>query len=113
MSYIDGMNAAVPTANKDAYADYVRATGAIFREHGAEACMEAWGDDVPDGEVTDFRRAVQATAEETVAFSWVIWPDRAARDAGWEKIAQDPRMHALPMPFDGRRMVHGGFAPLG
>jgi uncharacterized protein YbaA (DUF1428 family) len=109
MSYIDGMVAAVPTANKAAYLEHARATGAIFKEHGAAGCVENWGDDIPDGQVTDFRRAVQATAEETIVLSWITWPSKAARDAGWEKIMQDARMNALEMPFDGRRMIMGGF----
>ncbi|WP_337186531.1 DUF1428 domain-containing protein [Phenylobacterium sp.] len=112
MPYIDGMVAAVPTANKDAYVAHAKATAAIFKEHGAIGCTDAWGDDVPDGKVTDFRKAVQATADETIAFAWITWPDKAARDAGWEKVMQDSRMHELQMPFDGKRMIHGGFAPL-
>ncbi|MET0271699.1 MAG: DUF1428 domain-containing protein [Phenylobacterium sp.] len=112
MSYIDGMIAAVPTANKEAYLAHARATGAIFKEHGATKCVEAWGDDVPEGKVTDFRRAVQATTDETVVFSWITWPDKAARDAGWEKIMQDTRLQAMEMPFDGKRMIYGGFQPI-
>jgi len=112
MSYIDGMVVAIPTARKDDYLAHAKAVGAIFREHGATACVDAWGDDVPDGKVTDFKRAVQATADETVGFSWVTWPDKATRDAAWAKIMEDPRMHAIDMPFDGKRMIHGGFATL-
>lgn len=112
MSYIDGMVAAVPTANKNAYLAHAREAAAIFKEHGAVKCVDAWGDDVPDGQVTDFRRAVQAASDETVVFSWIAWPDKAARDAGWEKVMQDGRMQKLDMPFDGKRMVYGGFAPL-
>jgi uncharacterized protein YbaA (DUF1428 family) len=75
---------------------------------------EGWGDDVPDGKVTDFRRAVQATAEATVAFAWVEWPDKATRDAAMKKMVEDPRMDPStpgnpPMPFDGKRMIFGGF----
>jgi uncharacterized protein YbaA (DUF1428 family) len=112
MSYIDGMIAAVPNTNKGEYLAHARAAAAIFREHGATKCVETWGDDVPDGKVTDFRRAVQATADETVVFSWITWPDKAARDAGWPKIMQDSRMADLKMPFDGKRLVHGGFEQL-
>jgi len=76
--------------------------------------IESWGDDVPDGKVTDFRRAVQATSEETVALSWIEWPDKATRDAGMKKMLEDPRMDPStpgnpPMPFDGKRMIFGGF----
>jgi uncharacterized protein YbaA (DUF1428 family) len=112
MSYIDGMIAAVPQANKDAYLAYARALAPIFREHGAVKLVDTWGDDVPDGKVTDFRRAVQANADETVVFSWVTWPDKATRDAAWPKVMQDSRMAALTMPFDGKRMVFGGFEQL-
>jgi uncharacterized protein YbaA (DUF1428 family) len=109
MSYVDGVIAAVPTANKDAYLEHARAAGAIFKEFGAIKCVETWGDDVPDGKVTDFRRSVLATAEETVVFSWIVWPDKATRDAGWAKVMQDSRMQGMEMPFDGKRMVYGGF----
>ncbi|HEX2559909.1 DUF1428 domain-containing protein [Phenylobacterium sp.] len=112
MSYIDGMIAAVPTANKDAYLAHARAASEVFKSHGAVKCVDAWGDDVPDGQVTDFRRAVQATTDETIVFSWIAWPDKAARDAGWQAVMQDERMQKLQMPFDGKRMVYGGFAPL-
>ena len=76
--------------------------------------VEAWGYDVPDGKVTDFRRAVQAKEGENVVFSWIEWPDKATRDASWEKIMKDPDMqpdHAN-MPFDGMRMFWGGFEPI-
>ena len=109
MSYIDGVIAAVPTAKKDAYLAHARAAAAIFKEYGALNCVETWGDDIPDGKVTDFRRAVQATADETIVFSWITWPDKAARDAGWAKTMQDERMTKLEMPFDGKRMIFGGF----
>jgi uncharacterized protein YbaA (DUF1428 family) len=112
MSYIDGMIAAVPTANKDAYREYARATAAIFKDHGATGCTDTWSDDVPDGKVTDFRRAVLATADENIVFSWVTWPDKATRDAGWNTVMQDKRMAGLQMPFDGKRMVFGGFEGL-
>ncbi|MBC6981486.1 DUF1428 domain-containing protein [Caulobacter sp. 17J80-11] len=112
MSYVDGMVAAVPTANKDAYLAHARAMAAIFKEYGATRVVETWGDDVPEGKVTDFRRAVQATPEETVVFSWVTWPDKAARDAGWARMMQDTRMAAHDMPFDGKRMIYGGFEGL-
>jgi uncharacterized protein YbaA (DUF1428 family) len=90
MSYIDGMVAAVPTAKKQDYLAHARAMAAIFKEHGASRCVDAWGDDVPDGQVTDFRRAVQATADETVVFSWITWPDKATRDAGGPRPCRIP-----------------------
>lgn len=109
MSYVDGVVAAVPTANKDAFLEHAKFAGALFKEVGALKCVENWGDDVPEGKVTDLRRAVQATADETVVFSWITWPDKATRDAGWGKLMQDERMNAMQMPFDGKRMIFGGF----
>lgn len=114
MSYIDGFVIAVPTANKQKFIDHARMLDPLFLELGALRVVEAWGDDVPDGKLTDFRRAVQATADETVAFSWVEWPDKATRDAGMKKMMDDPRMDPAtpgvpPMPFDGKRMIFGGF----
>jgi uncharacterized protein YbaA (DUF1428 family) len=111
MSYVDGFVAAVPTANRDAYRAHAEKALAVFKEHGATRCVECWGDDVPDGKVTSFSLAVQRKAEETVVFSWVEWPSKEARDAGWRKIMADPRMtpEANPMPFDGERLIYGGF----
>lgn len=112
MTYVDGFVAAVPTANKQAYLDHARKAAAIFKEHGAQKLVETWGDDVPDGKVTDFKKAVQAKSDESVVLSWVIWADKAARDSGWEKIMKDERMQAMQMPFDGKRLIYGGFAPI-
>jgi uncharacterized protein YbaA (DUF1428 family) len=113
MSYIDGFVIAVPHANREKFIEHARTFDAIFLEFGATRVTECWGDDVPDGKVTDFRRAVQATQEETVVFSWIEWPDKATRDAGMEKFMKDPRMEAAgDMPFDGKRMIFGGFAPV-
>ena len=114
MSYIDGFVIAVPTANQQAFIDHARHFDVMFLELGAIRVVETWGDDVPDGKLTDFRRAVQATGEETVAFSWVEWPDKATRDAGMKKMMDDPRMDPsnAPMPLDGKRMIYGGFDPL-
>ncbi len=111
MSYIDMTVIAVPTANKDAYLEHARKVDVLFKEAGALSVTEAWGDDVPDGKVTDFKRAVQATADETVAIGWITWPDKAVRDAAWEKIMQDERMRTMDAPpYDGKRMIYGGFA---
>lgn len=110
MTYIDGTVLAVPTVNKQAYIDHARAMGKVFIEYGAKRLVEGWGDDVPHGKTTDFYRATLATEDEAVLFSWIEWPDKAARDAGWEKIMADPRMKELgEMPFDGKRMIFGGF----
>jgi uncharacterized protein YbaA (DUF1428 family) len=113
MSYIDGFVIAVPTAKRDAFITHATTFDSIFLEVGATRVVECWGDDVPEGKLTDFRRAVQATDEEAVVFSWVEWPDKATRDAGMEKFMKDPRMaEASDMPFDGKRMIFGGFAPV-
>ena len=109
MTYLDGFVAAVPTANKQAFLDHARAIDAIFLELGATRVVEGWGDDVPDGKVTDFRRAVQAKDDETIVFSWIEWPDKPTREAAMGKMRTDPRMMAIPMPFDGARMIFGGF----
>lgn len=111
MSYIDGFVAAVPTANKDAYIRHAEMAGKIFKEHGASEFVECWGDDVPEGKVTSFPMAVQCQENETVVFSWITWPNRAARDQGMAKVMVDARMQpdVNPMPFDGKRLIFGGF----
>jgi uncharacterized protein YbaA (DUF1428 family) len=114
MSYVDGFVAAVPTANRDAYREHAEKALAVFKEHGALRCVECWGDDVPEGKVTSFPMAVKREDDESVIFSWVEWPSKAARDTGWQKIMADPRMQpgANPMPFDGKRLIYGGFAAI-
>jgi uncharacterized protein YbaA (DUF1428 family) len=113
MSYVDGYLIAVPRANKAAYLRLATEMAALFREHGALRVVECWGDDVPHGKQTDFFRAVAATDDEVVVFSWIEWPSKAARDVGSKKAMQDPRMKmADPIPFDGKRMIFGGFAPI-
>lgn len=111
MPYVDGFVLAVPTANRQEFIEHARACDAVFLEYGATRVLECWGDDVPTGKVTDFFRAVQAKDDETVVFSWVEWPDKATRDAGMAKVMQDPRLspEANPMPFDGKRLIYGGF----
>lgn len=112
MAYVDGFVAAVPTANKEAFHKHAEDAAVVFKDQGALRVVECWGDDVPKGEVTDFHRAVQAKDDETVVFSWIVWPDKATRDAGMEKVMTDPRLQPdrNPMPFDGKRMIYGGFA---
>ncbi len=96
MTYVDGFVAAVPTANKAEYIEHATAAAAIFKEHGALRLVECWGDDVPD---------------ETVVFSWILWPARETRNAAMEKIMADERLDPQrnPMPFDGMRLIYGGF----
>ncbi len=112
MNYVDGIVAAVPTANREALIKHSAAAAAIFKEHGALKVVDCWGDDVPEGKLTSFTMAVKREADETVIFSWVSWPSRAARDEGWKKVMADPRMQSGAMakpPFDGKRMIYGGF----
>ena len=111
MSYVDGFVITVPVAKRREFITHARTFDVIFLEFGATRVMECWGDDVPHGKLTDFYRAVQAKEDEAVVFSWVEWPDKATRDAGIEKFMKDPRMEAAGnMPFDGKRMIFGGFA---
>jgi uncharacterized protein YbaA (DUF1428 family) len=112
--YADGYIVPVPADKKEAYRKLAAMAAGVFKEYGATRVVEAWGDDVPDGKVTDFKRAVKATPNEGVVFSFVEWPNKATRDEGWKKVMQDPRMQPgnHEMPFDGQRMVWGGFAPL-
>jgi uncharacterized protein YbaA (DUF1428 family) len=111
MAYVDGFCAAVPADRRAAYLDHAAVSAAVFRDHGALRVTECWGDDVPEGAQTSFPMAVRAEAGEVVVFSWVEWPSREARDAGWAAIMADPRMDpaANPMPFDGKRLIYGGF----
>jgi len=114
MAYVEGFVAAVPAANKEAYRKHAADSAPLFKEFGATRMVEAWGDDVPDGKVTDFKGAVKAKPDEVIVFSWLEYPSKAARDAANEKIMSDPRMKAMgqTMPFDGQRMIYGGFAPI-
>jgi uncharacterized protein YbaA (DUF1428 family) len=118
MTYIDGFVIAVPQANKQKFIEHARTGDSVFVDLGAKRILECWGDDVPDGKLTDFRRAVQAKEDEAVVFSWIEWPDKATRDKAMAKMQDlmqsDPRMNPQtnPMPFDGKRMIYGGFAPV-
>lgn len=110
--YVDGFVAAVPTANKEAYLAHAKAAWPLFKRSGAVRMVEGWGDDVPDGTLTSFPMAVKKQDDETVVFSWVLWPDKATRDAGWQAIMGDESMKSMAMPFDGKRMIYGGFSPI-
>ena len=114
MTYVDGFVAAVPTANKEKYLQHATEAAAIFKEYGALEVVECWGDDVPEGETTSFTMAVKRQDDETAVFAWISWPSKAARDEAWAKIMADPRMapDRAPMPFDGKRMIYGGFAQI-
>lgn len=116
--YIDGFVIPVPAENRQAFIDHATKADAMFLEMGALRVVECWGDDVPEGKQTDFRRAVDATPEESVVFSWIEWPDKATRDAAFAHMMSedfnDPRMDQAknPMPFDGKRMIFGGYVPV-
>lgn len=119
MSYIDGFVLAVPKANKAAFIEHAKWGNSAFMDLGAMRVWECWGDDVPPGTQTDFYRAVQATEDEAVVFSWIEWPDKATRDSVMDKmkageLMDDPRLNPQrnPMPFDGMRMIFGGFEPV-
>jgi len=109
--YVDGFIAAVPTANKSQYMEHARAAAEVFKEFGALRVVECWEDDVPEGEVTSFSLAVKRKDGESMVFSWIEWPSKAVRDAAMPKVMEDPRlqMDVNPMPFDGKRLIYGGF----
>lgn len=116
MAYVDGFVLAVPKAKLDAYREMARKAGEVWMDLGALSYVECIGDDVPYGVLTSFPRAVQATDDEVVIFSWIVYESRAARDAINAKVMADPRISALApdmsaMPFDGKRMIFGGFEP--
>jgi uncharacterized protein YbaA (DUF1428 family) len=110
--YVDGCLIPVPADRKADYLEMADKHAAILKEYGATRVVDAWGDDVPEGQVTDYKGAVQAKDGESVIFSWVEWPSRQARDEGWDKVMKDPRIASMKMPFDGQRMIYGGFSPL-
>jgi uncharacterized protein YbaA (DUF1428 family) len=114
MKYVDGFVVAVPADKKEAYIALAAKAAPLFKEFGATRVVECWADDVPDGKLTDFRMAVKAEDNEEVVFSWIEYPSREVRDAANAKMMADPRMKEMgeSMPFDGKRMIYGGFAPI-
>ena len=111
MEYVDGFVAAVPNANKEKYILHAKEAAAVFKEYGALRLVECWGDDVPDGASTSFPLAVKCKDDETVVFSWIVWPSKEARNIGMDKAMQDSRLsdETNPMPCDGSRLIYGGF----
>ena len=112
MEYVDGFVVAVPNKNNDKYIQHAREAAVIFKEYGALRLVECWGDALPEGQLTSFPMAVQCQPDETVVFSWICWPSKAAHDAGMEQFMNDPRIKAMnmdDMPFDGKRMIYGSF----
>ncbi len=118
MSYIDGFVIACPKVNKEKFIAHAKTGDSVFIDLGALRVVECWGDEVPEGKLTDFRMAVKAEPDEEVLFSWIEWPDKKTRDAAMAKMMSpefsDPRMDPAknPMPFDGKRMIFGSFVPL-
>jgi uncharacterized protein YbaA (DUF1428 family) len=118
MAYVDGFLIAVPTAKKETYVQLAGMVDQLFIDHGAVRVWECWSDDVPHGKLTDFYRSVQAQDDEAVVLSWIEWPDKATRDAAMAKVHDimksddrfDPEKN--PPPFDGKRMIFGGFCPV-
>ncbi|MCP5266891.1 MAG: DUF1428 domain-containing protein [Burkholderiaceae bacterium] len=112
MAYVQGFVLAVPVANRAAYLAMAEQAWPLFREFGAQSMAECWEDDVPDGKLTSFPMAVKKRDDEAVVFSWIMWSDKASHDQGMAALMQDPRwaaMTAESMPFDGQRMIFGGF----
>lgn len=114
MPYVDGFVLAVPKANLEAYREVARKAGEVWMEHGALSYVECAGDDTPVGELTSFPRAVLAKDDEVVVFSWITYESKAARDEINAKVMADPRLKqdAASMPFDGKRMIYGGFTSI-
>lgn len=110
--YVDGCLTPVVATDRAAYVAFAAQSAQVFRDHGALRVVEGWGDDVPAGTRTDYARAVDLQPGEVACYSWIEWPSRDARDSGWQAVMADPRMAGRTMPFDGRRMVYGGFVPL-
>jgi len=111
--YVSGFLLAVPEDKKEAYRKMASDAGPMFQKYGAIEIVEAWEEDVRDGKHTDFRMAVKAEPGEKIVFSWVIWPDKATSDAAEKKMMEDPEMQGPEeMPFDGKRMIFGGFSPI-
>ncbi len=114
MSYVDGFLLAVPTANREAYREMALKGAAFFKGLGAKEFVECWGEDVPDGKVTSFPMSVKLQPDETVVFSWVVWPSKEVRAKAHEAMHNNPDMEECMknMPFDGMRMMFGGFEPI-
>ncbi|KZZ24235.1 RNA signal recognition particle [Sulfitobacter sp. HI0082] len=109
MTYIAGFLTPVPDENREAYIESARKAWPLFRDYGALSTTECWGDDIPDGTQTDFKRAVALKDGESVCFSWIVWPDKESHDRCGASMETDPRWQELSMPFDGKRMIWGGF----
>lgn len=112
MTYFDCMVCAVPTDNKEAYRAHAKDAFALFQQNGAQSMIECWGDDVPEGEKNSLHTAVMREPNETVVVSHIRWPSKEVRDAAWQEVMSNPDMQNMEMPFDGSRMIFGGFEML-
>ena len=112
MAYIQGFLAAVPIANKEKYRTQALEAWEMFKDRGALSMVETWGVDVPDGKVTSFPMATKMEEGETVIFSWIVWPDRETCDAASKAMQEEFDPSTFEMPFDGMRMMWGGFEEL-
>lgn len=109
MDYVDGFVIPVPVSKREQYLKLAQVAAVIFKENGALSVVECWGEDVPEGKITSFPLAVQREQDEAVIFSWIRWPSKAVRDVGVRKTMDDPRLQQMEVPFDGKRMIFGGF----
>ena len=112
MKYIDGFVAAVPQENKQKFIEHVKEASLLIKSYGASRVVECWGDDVPEGKITSMPMAVKCEQNEVVVFSWIEWPDKVTRDKGMKAMMEDERMANIDMPFDAKRCIFGGFAPV-
>ena len=113
MGYVDGLVLPVPGDNKEAYTRHADRIAGVFREYGALRVVEAWGEETPDGQVTDYNRATLKKDGEKVVYSWIEWPSKQVRDEAWPKLMADERMKpGGDSLFDGQRMMWGGFASI-
>jgi uncharacterized protein YbaA (DUF1428 family) len=115
MSYVDGFVVPVPRAKRAAYRKLAKLGAQVFTDHGATRVVECWGDEVPPGKLTGLDKAVKLKEDEVVVFSWIEWPDKRTRNSGNKKAMADPRFAGMDfkaMPFDGKRMIFGGFRVL-
>lgn len=110
MKYVDAFVASVQTGKRDAYLAHAKKFDLLFKEHGAARVVECWEGDVPEGKLTSFPLAVKREPGEAVVFGFIEWASKQARDAAWEKLRNHPDMQGMAnMPFDGKRMIYGGF----
>ncbi|MEM8839761.1 MAG: DUF1428 domain-containing protein [Pseudomonadota bacterium] len=111
MTYIDAFVAAVPARNRESYLAHAEKASLVFKRHGALKVLESWGDSIPEGEITSFPKAVKCEPGENVVCGFVFWPSKEVRDKGMAEVMEDPDMEMSPdtMPFDGRRLIYGGF----